>query len=774
MTLPAEWTGCLQLAALLGLQGILVVAASSAFERWAASPQWQRTGWRAAALTWLLLLFLDLSGLCYQLRPRQMRATASTPPVTISPLAGAPSPGSSEPMVVTPVASAAVQPTTAESSPAPRPLPRVRKSLPISAAPDPLLAGRSFPWPALIWILGAVATLAPSVLARLALGRRYGRRRVSFDGALLLRVSQTAARVSLHRRVRVFECDRLAGPIAFGVLRPSIGLPAGFTRDFLPRQQEAMLAHELAHLAARDPLWQMVGDVTAALLWWHPLAWWTRLRLNAVSEDAADRASLAVDGGPGLLAESLLQLASRMVGRSSPGRLAATGSGFRSGLGRRIEKLVHLTPESARPLSRARAGGVLVAAPITLAAVTILCTGWIAPEPQGEPMQRLQQIWIRSLATAALFTAVAAEPTAAAPAPPNSGATTNTLAPAAAPPGMDPRLAERYGLLPSTNAPPAAAEPTAEPAAQPAAEAPNRYRMDPQLMRRYGLIPKAPPGAKEMANAARRGSRGKQEIEAKLNQILLGDVSFDGLPLSEVVKFLQDVARTQDPAKVGLNFLVSNVPEAPVGGAIDPTTGQVTPAPNPDISNAMIRLHLRDVRLRDVLDAMTRVSDQPIKYSIEEYGVLLSPGSGQAAPVFGTMGRPSEPIRLQVQTFRLDTNSFLPGLESAFGIAVRQPEGSAATNDPAAPAVADRSAASPREIQAALRQLLQQVGVNLDVPNKAVFYNGLTGVLMVRATPEDLELVQAAVETLGGNVLRKTQSSNTTVPNPAGEQRPRF
>jgi len=38
----------------------------------------------------------------------------------------------------------------------------------------------------------------------------------------------------------------------------------------------------------------------------------------------------------------------------------------------------------------------------------------------------------------------------------------------------------------------------------------------------------------------------------------------------------------------------------------------------------------------------------------------------------------------------------------------------------------------------------------MDVPGKALFYNDLTGILMVRATTEDLAIVQGAVETLGG------------------------
>ncbi|PYK59018.1 MAG: hypothetical protein DME21_14345 [Verrucomicrobia bacterium] len=60
------------------------------------------------------------------------------------------------------------------------------------------------------------------------------------------------------------------------------------------------------------------------------------------------------------------------------------------------------------------------------------------------------------------------------------------------------------------------------------------------------------------------------------------------------------------------------------------------------------------------------------------------------------------------------------------------------------------------ETQVALRRLLTQLGINMDVPGKAVFYNDLTGIIMVRATFEDLEIVKAAIETLGGSTGEQT------------------
>jgi hypothetical protein len=298
-----------------------------------------------------------------------------------------------------------------------------------------------------------------------------------------------------------------------------------------------------------------------------------------------------------------------------------------------------------------------------------------------------------------------------------------------------------------------------------------------------------------------RASRGKQQIENKLNQILFNEVLYDGLPLSEVVRDLSDQARRRDPAKQGLNFVITSVPAVPApSNSIDPTTGLPVPAVPVDVNNAIVRLHLRDVRLKDVLDAITRISDQPIKYSVEEYGVVFSPAAFNQNASFGfpPISPPTEPVRLQVRTFKVDTNTFAAGLRNAFGIEVgdsdarsqqaldgtlfrlaqeegdlkavlQRREAGAATEDEVKSAekalatmkaqkdeaLAKRSGPqTTHSVPQALRELLQILGISLDTPGKAVFYNDLTGVVMVRATAEDLELVQAAIETLGGRQLR--------------------
>lgn len=158
--------------------------------------------------------------------------------------------------------------------------------------------------------------------------------------------------------------------------------------------------------------------------------------------------------------------------------------------------------------------------------------------------------------------------------------------------------------------------------------------------------------------------KGRQLILAKLDRIHVDTVKYDDLPLTEVVNNLSEIARARDYDKQGINFFIDRqAPAATLGapGAIDPATGLPVTAPLPtdtsDISAVTVKITpaLSEVRLADVLDAITKTANKPIRYSVLDYAV-----------VFALRG--PEPVPLETRTFHLDPNTFRNGLESVSGI----------------------------------------------------------------------------------------------------------
>ncbi len=151
---------------------------------------------------------------------------------------------------------------------------------------------------------------------------------------------------------------------------------------------------------------------------------------------------------------------------------------------------------------------------------------------------------------------------------------------------------------------------------------------------------------------------GRAAIVSKLDLIRLSEVKYDGLELAEVIRNLSEVTRKSDPDKVGINFMIIGEAASAGGatGAVDPTTGlpiAAAPADAVDISTVRVKINppMNNLRLADVLDAIVKTADRPIKYSIEDYCIVFS-------------ARAAETPALFTRTFKVDPNTFFQGLQS--------------------------------------------------------------------------------------------------------------
>lgn len=396
-----SWIGS-AVALVLGTGAIALAAAlaAGAFR----SAVWQRTAWQVAILGMLGLLAAECTGIsaavaCWCWAAQRVPVSAGRARESGPPLAGEDTfPGP-------PGGRAAAAPAAiaeADSGPA---APAV-----FSAGREPFLES-----PASLGTLLVLAWSAGSALLTLRmlwsswLLCSFRRRRLAgADGAVQSRVGGLAAMLGIRRPVGVFQASGVNAPMAFGWLRPAIVLPATFARDFSEVQREAMLLHELAHLAARDPFWLRLADLATMAQWWHPLVWWARRRWRAASEMAADEACLHVPGGPEHLAASLVTLGRRLEVRSRLGWIGAMGPAFHSSLAKRVERLLSLRAPARTARHRGLIRWATVTWPVVLVLLAVLGTAWAraqAIHSEGEgvaTMNVFADSWRQSLAAAVL------------------------------------------------------------------------------------------------------------------------------------------------------------------------------------------------------------------------------------------------------------------------------------------------------------------------------------------------------------------------------------
>ncbi|HET9212332.1 MAG TPA: M56 family metallopeptidase [Thermoanaerobaculia bacterium] len=231
------------------------------------------------------------------------------------------------------------------------------------------------------WALGALVLLAAFGRSYLLLGRRLRSRPRVIGGDLHAQLRTLAAEAGLGESVRLSCSCRVPVPLALGLREPEICVPPRALLGLTGEQQEGMLAHELAHLARRDPFWLVLGQGLACVLFFQPLNWVARRRLREISEMLSDEWAVARTGRPLSLAGCLAEVAGWSVGsRALPVPSMADRP---SSLGRRIRRLLD---ESRLPESPARRAWLAAIMGVLVIAVAAAAPAVSAARPD-EPLQ---------------------------------------------------------------------------------------------------------------------------------------------------------------------------------------------------------------------------------------------------------------------------------------------------------------------------------------------------------------------------------------------------
>lgn len=101
---------------------------------------------------------------------------------------------------------------------------------------------------------------------------------------------------ALRQELPHFDLGRVRlhpdGPALLWALRSTLLLPPDFMQRFNRRQRSLILRHELAHLRRGDVFWNLLAELAATLLWFHPLMWLALSRFRLDQELACDECVL--------------------------------------------------------------------------------------------------------------------------------------------------------------------------------------------------------------------------------------------------------------------------------------------------------------------------------------------------------------------------------------------------------------------------------------------------------------------------------------------------
>ncbi len=215
-----------------------------------------------------------------------------------------------------------------------------------------------------LYAVPAAALLLITLLALVRLVALQQRAEVLVDGHWLSALARAQRRMGFKHGTALLTSKELPSPISWGLMRPVIVLNERAVEA--ASEAEAIIAHELAHVARMDWVKLLLARFATALFWFNPFVWLLAREAHQLREEAADDAVLAADIAETDYAELLVGVARH----ECPGMLlGAHGvAPSKSSLARRVARVLDGTSvrgPAARPFALGIfVGAVMIAAPL--------------------------------------------------------------------------------------------------------------------------------------------------------------------------------------------------------------------------------------------------------------------------------------------------------------------------------------------------------------------------------------------------------------------------
>lgn len=173
-----------------------------------------------------------------------------------------------------------------------------------------------FPWHRCLGLalIGWIALAALRLFIRAVLVERI-LNRCQQATADLQRVLHRVTKQSRRIRLLTAPTNAVREPFACGIWRWTIVLPQGIEKQLTAAELKALLAHEVAHLVRRDPLWLFVGELLCTALAMQPLNFVARQRWLQAAELLCDDWAVQQDVSAMSLAACLTRIAELQLDR---------------------------------------------------------------------------------------------------------------------------------------------------------------------------------------------------------------------------------------------------------------------------------------------------------------------------------------------------------------------------------------------------------------------------------------------------------------------------
>lgn len=167
------------------------------------------------------------------------------------------------------------------------------------------------------------------------------------------------AKIPLRIGVPVFESRAVKSPVTIGWLKPVVLMPIGLVNQLSVEQTEAILAHELAHIARQDYLFNLLQSFIETLFYFNPAVWLLSAQIRRERENCCDDIALRVCGNRLEYVKALVSVEEANIGGARP---ALAFSDKKGNLLSRVQRILQQPQKKSRTTEKLLSASLIFAA----------------------------------------------------------------------------------------------------------------------------------------------------------------------------------------------------------------------------------------------------------------------------------------------------------------------------------------------------------------------------------------------------------------------------
>lgn len=214
-----------------------------------------------------------------------------------------------------------------------------------------------------IWLAGMVVLIIKFILEFL-----YCRRLKTYQLGILpdeiyTAITKLSEKIGLSRKIEAFFSPLAKGPVTLGTLKPVMLFPVTAFTGLSPREIEAIIAHELAHIMRNDYLFNIIQTVIEILFFYNPAVWIISSQIRAERENSCDNIAVEATGDKVAFVKALATI---QINTYKNEQLSMAFANKRSSILQRIKRLQNQIAMKTNFLEKLIAGFIILIG-ITLA-----------------------------------------------------------------------------------------------------------------------------------------------------------------------------------------------------------------------------------------------------------------------------------------------------------------------------------------------------------------------------------------------------------------------